>query len=164
MKNERCHYCGSDNVEVFEEDGTKTTLMCGECTGFWSVYTDINERSEYNDNVSHPKHYASGLQVEVECIMFTRWMSFNIGNAFKYIWRAGMKDSLKQDLEKALWYLDDAKEYDINEKHYDLVDFLPKFTKEGWKYQALRCILTGGIDGARYVISSTINELTSLSQ
>jgi hypothetical protein len=34
-------------------------------------------------------------------------MDFHLGNTFKYIIRAGKKDSDKeiQDLEKALWYL-----------------------------------------------------------
>jgi len=34
-------------------------------------------------------------------------MNFNLGNAMKYIWRAGSKDSLIEDLKKARWYLDD---------------------------------------------------------
>ena len=34
---------------------------------------------------------------------------FNIGNAFKYLWRAGLKDEAKtiQDLEKAIFYIKD---------------------------------------------------------
>lgn len=36
-------------------------------------------------------------------------MSFNLGNAMKYIWRAGLKDSTKtiQDLRKAAFYIED---------------------------------------------------------
>ncbi len=34
-------------------------------------------------------------------------MTFNIGNAIKYLWRAGQKDSEIQDLEKAVWYIKD---------------------------------------------------------
>ena len=35
--------------------------------------------------------------------------NFNIGNAFKYLWRAGLKDESKtiQDLEKAIFYIKD---------------------------------------------------------
>jgi Protein of unknwon function (DUF3310) len=33
-------------------------------------------------------------------------MTFNLGNALKYIWRADMKDGTT-DLEKAIWYLRD---------------------------------------------------------
>jgi hypothetical protein len=34
-------------------------------------------------------------------------MNFNLGNAMKYIWRAGLKHSdPTQDLQKARWYVD----------------------------------------------------------
>ena len=32
-------------------------------------------------------------------------MSFNIGNAVKYLWRADHKGAPVQDLEKAAWYI-----------------------------------------------------------
>jgi len=61
-----------------------------------------------NDPVNHPKHY-SGYPAMVECIDVTRHLPFALGNAVKYIWRAGKKDpdAMLQDLEKALWYLQD---------------------------------------------------------
>jgi hypothetical protein len=34
-------------------------------------------------------------------------MNFNLGNALKYIWRAGLKSSAREDLQKAVWYLQD---------------------------------------------------------
>ena len=34
-------------------------------------------------------------------------MGFNLGNAIKYIWRADLKGNSIQDLEKAIWYLQD---------------------------------------------------------
>lgn len=58
-----------------------------------------------SDPVNHPKHYTSHPS-GVECITVTEHMNFNLGNAIKYIWRAGDKGNLKQDLEKARWYLD----------------------------------------------------------
>ena len=60
--------------------------------------------------VSHPKHYTSDPS-GVECITITRHRNFNIGNAIKYIWRAGLKDSDAQiqDIDKAIWYLRDEK-------------------------------------------------------
>ena len=59
-----------------------------------------------NDAVNHPMHY-SGIQVSIECIDITRWMPFNLGNAFKYIWRAGRKGSEEEDVKKAQWYVND---------------------------------------------------------
>ena len=41
----------------------------------------------------------------VECITITEHMSFNLGNAMKYIWRAGLKGPAEEDLLKAIWYL-----------------------------------------------------------
>lgn len=54
----------------------------------------------------NPPHYRSHPS-GVECIEITRHMNFNIGNAVKYIWRAGQKGDLIEDLKKAQWYLDD---------------------------------------------------------
>lgn len=34
-------------------------------------------------------------------------MTFNRGNAIKYIWRAGDKGNEIEDLKKAIWYLTD---------------------------------------------------------
>ncbi len=59
-----------------------------------------------NDPVKHPTHYTSHPS-GVECITITRHMNFNLGNAMKYIWRAGLKNSAIQDLEKAVFYIQD---------------------------------------------------------
>ena len=112
-----------------------------------------------NDSVvNHPKHYANGVSTTVECIMFTRNMSFDLGNAFKYIWRAGHKDDFKQDLEKAMWYLRDASNYDdaCNLKH--LIPFIPRDDMAEWKIDALCDILNGQIEFAIEVIRAILNE------
>lgn len=64
-----------------------------------------------NDAVNHPSHYTSDPS-GVECIQITRHRNFNIGNAIKYLWRNGLKDSDAQiqDLEKAIWYINDEIE------------------------------------------------------
>jgi len=61
-----------------------------------------------HDAVNHPKHYTSDPS-GVECIEITRHRSFNIGNAIKYLWRAGLKDVSPsvEDLNKAIWYIAD---------------------------------------------------------
>jgi len=60
------------------------------------------------DQVNHPPHYTSDPS-GVEAITITRHRNFNVGNAFKYLWRAGLKDESKtiQDLEKAIFYIND---------------------------------------------------------
>lgn len=63
-------------------------------------------------NVNKPDHYQSnGVKyLSPECIHITRNMNFNLGNAFKYIWRAGKKGDKCKEIEdacKALWYVND---------------------------------------------------------
>jgi hypothetical protein len=55
------------------------------------------------DNVNHPKHYTNHPS-GVECITVTEHMSFCLGNAIKYLWRADLKNGI-EDLEKARWYI-----------------------------------------------------------
>lgn len=62
-----------------------------------------------HDPVNHPSHYTSHPS-GVECITITRHMNFNLGNAIKYIWRDGLKQNSIQDLEKAIFYLEDEIE------------------------------------------------------
>lgn len=64
-----------------------------------------------NDAVNHPSHYISDPS-GIECIQITRHRNFNIGNAIKYLWRAGLKDGNSdiQDLQKAVWYIQDEIE------------------------------------------------------
>lgn len=73
------------------------------------------------DTVNHPQHYNSHPS-GVECITITEHMTFNAGNAVKYLWRAGLKavhagennNNLEshvirrkhvEDLRKAAWYI-----------------------------------------------------------
>jgi hypothetical protein len=42
----------------------------------------------------------------VECIQVTEHLNFCIGNAIKYLWRAGLKGATVEDLKKARWYID----------------------------------------------------------
>lgn len=56
------------------------------------------------DMVNHPPHYTSHPS-GVECIQITEHMGFNLGNALKYIWRADLKGSAVEDLEKAIFYI-----------------------------------------------------------
>jgi hypothetical protein len=60
------------------------------------------------DQVNHPTHYTTDPS-GVECIQITRHRNFNIGNAFKYLWRAGIKNENThiEDLKKAIFYIQD---------------------------------------------------------
>lgn len=61
--------------------------------------------------VDHPKHYNTHPSA-IEVIELVRGLGFDLGSAVKYVARAGQKGDAIQDLEKAIWYLEDAKRDD----------------------------------------------------
>lgn len=77
-------------------------------------FLELRHRNEMKgtDNVNHPPHYNNGdakcaCGRRIECIDVTRHLSFNIGNAIKYLWRCDFKGSSVEDLRKAAWYIQD---------------------------------------------------------
>ena len=57
------------------------------------------------DQVNHPPHY-NGHPSGVEAIDICECLTFSLGNALKYVWRAKHKGIEEIDLQKALWYLE----------------------------------------------------------
>ncbi len=59
-----------------------------------------------HDNVHHPRHYTDG-NIEVIDYIDDKGFGYCLGNAVKYISRAGKKDPATaiEDLQKALWYI-----------------------------------------------------------
>ena len=56
------------------------------------------------DMVNHPSHYnVNGF--EFIDIINAFGLNFEMGNALKYILRADRKGNKKQDIQKAIWYL-----------------------------------------------------------
>lgn len=66
------------------------------------------------NSVNHPDYYNSHPS-GVECIDIARHYCFSIGNAIKYLWRAGLKKEMGledkekeiEDLKKAIFYIND---------------------------------------------------------
>jgi hypothetical protein len=56
------------------------------------------------DPVNHPPHYKTG-GIETIDFIEAKGLNYNLGNVVKYITRADHKGNRKQDLEKAVWYL-----------------------------------------------------------
>lgn len=57
-----------------------------------------------SNQVDHPEHYqANGIEAIDVIEGFN--LNFNLGNVIKYIFRADKKGNKKQDLAKAVWYL-----------------------------------------------------------
>lgn len=73
-----------------------------------------------NDNVDHPKHYTSHPN-GVECIDIVLRLPFGLGCVIKYLWRAGMKGSRVEDLQKAMYYMKKAPLYCVDTVRHDLI-------------------------------------------
>ena len=69
---------------------------------FFKPKEEVAEMAQ--DVVNHPPHYTQHPS-GVECIDITEHFNFNLGNAIKYIWRAGLKGDSVEDLRKAAWYV-----------------------------------------------------------
>ena len=81
------------------------------------------------DYVNYPPHYTQHPS-GVECIQITEHMSFCLGNAVKYIWRADLKGDATEDLKKARWYID--REIARRENNPQLVlDITPAASRVG---------------------------------
>ena len=59
-----------------------------------------------NDIINHPAHYTDGKFETIDAIESWR-LGYHLGNAVKYISRAGKKskDTESEDLRKARWYI-----------------------------------------------------------
>lgn len=57
------------------------------------------------EKINHPEHY-KGNKYEAIDIIDDYQLGFNLGNAVKYILRAGKKGDALEDLKKAKWYIE----------------------------------------------------------
>lgn len=67
----------------------------------------MNKTELKHDPVNHPSHY-NNHPSGIEAIQICEHHDFCIGNAIKYLWRAGQKlenANEVQDLQKAVWYI-----------------------------------------------------------
>ena len=117
-----------------------------------------------SDNVNHPSHYTCGFEFrQPECIDFTKHMSFMRGNAFKYVWRCGLKgdrDKWIEDLRKAKWYLSDLSN-DSGKTNLEVVTALFSLLKKEntHKFKALQHIASGWFGDAKWEIDAMLAEM-----
>ncbi len=72
-------------------------------TGAFAEAVAVTGPPEDPINPAHYRRHPSGI----ECIEIARHMTFNIGNAIKYLWRYQDKGDPVENLKKAQWYIDD---------------------------------------------------------
>lgn len=110
-------FASAGDIVRLLQDGTTAVNLNGKQKVFYAPvmldnknhFTEITE-----DNVNHPEWYTQHPS-GVECIEITRHYCFSIGNAIKYLWRAGLKKDASlenkqkeiEDLDKAIWYIKD---------------------------------------------------------
>ena len=105
-----CSYCPSDifckescidGIEAWLESPTEENQPADKHVDLHKVADEVTR-----DNVNHPDHYNHG-KIEVIDFIEDQHLGFHLGNAVKYISRAGRKDPARtvEDLRKAAWYL-----------------------------------------------------------
>ena len=92
------------------DDKAGTEAPCTTCInngGTFVKYIPKDKEVESNDVVNRPAHYTDG-KIEVIEYIEDKKLGFCLGNAIKYISRAGKKDPTKEieDLKKAKWYIE----------------------------------------------------------
>lgn len=65
-----------------------------------------------NSSTCGPEYYRRG-SIQVWDFIRDQGLNFHLGNAIKYICRAGYKDSRREDLTKAIHYLQNELEQEI---------------------------------------------------
>lgn len=93
-----------------KQDTSRKPFRWGE-VGYPPEISEL-EAPQTSDRVNAPSHYTSHPS-GVECIDITEHYDFCVGNAIKYLWRAGLKaeagltDKAKEieDLKKAAYYI-----------------------------------------------------------
>ena len=98
MQAMRCGVC--DSVRAFAGEDMKRST-----TEDYQLAADISAaRGVKPETVDHPAHYNASPS-GVEAIDVIEHLSFNVGNAMKYLWRAEHKGANLDDLRKAAWYV-----------------------------------------------------------
>lgn len=122
-------YYDDKNIKVNKERVDHPYKSCNDGTdkierNIESVSEELNKIIKPEHRVNHPSYYQDPSGVE--CITVARYRDFNIGNALKYLWRAGLKtekgisniDKQIEDLQKAVFYINDEIEL-LKEKTKD---------------------------------------------
>lgn len=85
----------------------KTTKRAAQ--GFGSTDSLPSSEKAAGDMVNHPNHYTAHPAFTGECHDYTKYMTFDQGNAAKYLWRCAAKGDMEENIRKAIWYLEAMK-------------------------------------------------------
>ena len=97
--------------DAFQDMFDKVNAAHGKPSGLRYITLPKKDK-QTDDPVNHPSHYCSG---DIECIDAIASalghdgiIDFCRGSAIKYLWRAGRKGDMGEDLRKAAWYCERA--------------------------------------------------------
>ena len=95
-----CEVCPFEGIAASCQELTPTQNI-----GIAKAYLNKNNEPIPTDKVNHPGHYNVGT-IEVITVIEDWKLNFNLGNAIKYIGRCEHKNNKKEDIKKAIWYLE----------------------------------------------------------
>lgn len=102
-------YNEGHDIKQIQDFNEHIHALEGFIIGIYDLVEEQEKTSNiaYNDAVNHPSHYTDG-NIEVIDFIEDKKLGFHLGNAIKYIARAGKKDPTKktEDIRKAVWYLE----------------------------------------------------------
>jgi hypothetical protein len=119
------------------------------------------------NEVNHPRHYnecgprdADGSAKYEAIKIIEDWgMGFCLGNALKYICRCGHKGNTKQDLEKALWYIDRACQNAEHMKSITGRTFTLDEVAQAWELTPLLTMVVGYVyEGKPHLAKKVLSE------
>ena len=116
--------------------------------------------NDVEDMVNSPKHY-TGYSMVVEPIIICKELSFCIGNAVKYIVRAGLKGSPEKELEdykKAYYYIIAGVRDSIPEAAIQVFDIVKEAFPE-YKRHIIELLLNEDTISAYAKVNEKIEEL-----
>jgi len=80
----------------------------GKMPAVYKRHFDQEQPKGNQDLINNPAHYTEGRKIEPICVIEDWKLEYHLGQAIKYISRAGRKkgnNNLSHDLNKAIWYL-----------------------------------------------------------
>tara|TARA_R100000152_G_C6710315_1_gene138069 strand:- start:229 stop:513 length:285 start_codon:yes stop_codon:yes gene_type:complete len=88
----------------------KNMSRCTRCSA--GILCECDKKTKDTESVNHPDHYLKDSGHEVIDVIRAWKLNFELGNAVKYIARAGRKNPEKtiEDLQKAIWYINEEIE------------------------------------------------------
>jgi hypothetical protein len=111
MNNPVCDKCKKADAPLVNLPN-KAKTECIRCLGdvrIEEIKSTDHDQSDKYEKINHPVHYQSDKGFEVIDITEAFKLDFSLGSVVKYVIRAGKKpkESMLEDLSKALWFLQD---------------------------------------------------------